>query len=81
MMVAGKKALGDAGLPWEGPELKDLDRQRCGVLVGEPPIIHCRHSTALRQRRCVCKCIAAAHCSSAGVCCRCAVTAGAAPPL
>ncbi|PSC74659.1 3-oxoacyl-[acyl-carrier] synthase chloroplastic isoform B [Micractinium conductrix] len=34
MMVAGKKALGDAGLPWEGPELKDLDRQRCGVLVG-----------------------------------------------
>ena len=29
-----KQALGHAGLPWEGPELKDLDRQRCGILIG-----------------------------------------------
>ncbi|KAI3425760.1 hypothetical protein D9Q98_007735 [Chlorella vulgaris] len=34
MQVAGKKALEDAGLPWEGPELQDLDRQRCGILIG-----------------------------------------------
>lgn len=34
MMIAGKKALEDAGLPWEGPEIKDLDRQRCGILIG-----------------------------------------------
>lgn len=34
LIVAGKKALGHAGLPWEGPELKDLDRQRCGILIG-----------------------------------------------
>lgn len=34
MIVAGKKALADAGLPWEGPELKDLDRSRCGILIG-----------------------------------------------
>lgn len=33
-MVAGKTALADAGLPWEGAELKDLDRQRCGILIG-----------------------------------------------
>ena len=32
--MAGKKALADAGLPWEGPELKDLDRSRCGILIG-----------------------------------------------
>jgi hypothetical protein len=36
MMVAGKKALGDSGLHWEGPELKDLNRQRCGILIGVP---------------------------------------------
>lgn len=36
MMVAGKKALGDSGLQWEGPELKDLNRQRCGILIGAP---------------------------------------------
>ncbi|KAG2486649.1 hypothetical protein HYH03_014705 [Edaphochlamys debaryana] len=34
ILVAGKKALGDAGLPWDGPELKELDRLRCGTLVG-----------------------------------------------
>lgn len=34
LQVAGKKALEGAGLPWEGPELKDLDRQRCGILIG-----------------------------------------------
>jgi hypothetical protein len=28
------QALGDAGLPWDGPELKDLNRQRCGILMG-----------------------------------------------
>ncbi len=36
MMVSGKKALADAGLPWDGPELQDLDRSRCGILVGAP---------------------------------------------
>jgi 3-oxoacyl-[acyl-carrier-protein] synthase II len=36
MMVAGKSALGDAGLAWEGPEIKDLNRQRCGILIGVP---------------------------------------------
>lgn len=34
LTVAGKKALEQAGLPWEGPELKDLDRQKCGILIG-----------------------------------------------
>ena len=34
LQVAGKAALGDAGLAWEGPEIKDLDRQRCGILIG-----------------------------------------------
>lgn len=29
-LVAGKSALADAGLKWDGPELKDLDKQRCG---------------------------------------------------
>eukprot|EP00887_Chlorella_sp_A99_P007954 scaffold12.g7954.t1 len=32
--VAGKKALGDAGLPWDGPEIADLDRERAGIIVG-----------------------------------------------
>lgn len=26
--------MAHAGLDWEGPELKDLDLQRCGVLIG-----------------------------------------------
>ncbi|KAL4457347.1 hypothetical protein ABPG75_012212 [Micractinium tetrahymenae] len=34
MMVSGKKALADAGLPWDGPELQELNRARCGILVG-----------------------------------------------
>ncbi|GIL44318.1 hypothetical protein Vafri_1823 [Volvox africanus] len=34
IIVAGKKALGDAGLSWDGPEIKDLNRMRCGTLVG-----------------------------------------------
>lgn len=34
MMVSGKKALADAGLPWDGPEMHDIDRSRCGILVG-----------------------------------------------
>ncbi|GFR42796.1 hypothetical protein Agub_g3761 [Astrephomene gubernaculifera] len=33
-MVAGKKALGDAGLAWDGKEIKDLNHLRCGTLVG-----------------------------------------------
>lgn len=33
-IVAGKKALGDAGLKWDGPELNDLDKQRCGIMIG-----------------------------------------------
>lgn len=35
-MVSGKKALADAGLPWDGPELRDIDRSRCGILIGAP---------------------------------------------
>ncbi|PRW57651.1 3-oxoacyl-[acyl-carrier] synthase chloroplastic isoform A [Chlorella sorokiniana] len=34
MIVAGKKALADASLQWDGPELQDLDRSRCGILIG-----------------------------------------------
>lgn len=34
VLVAGKKALGDAGLSWQGPEIKDLDPARCGILIG-----------------------------------------------
>ncbi|GLC42792.1 Protein TRANSPORT INHIBITOR RESPONSE 1 [Pleodorina starrii] len=34
ILVAGKKALGDAGLAWDGQEIKDLNRLRCGTLVG-----------------------------------------------
>lgn len=34
MTVAGKKALGDAGLQWDGQELRDLDRTKCGILIG-----------------------------------------------
>ena len=34
MCVPAWQALGHAGLPWEGPELQDLDRQRCGILIG-----------------------------------------------
>lgn len=34
IMVAGKKALEDAKLPADSPQLKDLDRMRCGTLIG-----------------------------------------------
>lgn len=34
LTVAGKKALEQSGLPWEGQEIKDLDRQKCGILIG-----------------------------------------------
>ncbi|KAL6777031.1 KAS2 [Auxenochlorella protothecoides x Auxenochlorella symbiontica] len=34
MFVAGKQALEDAGLPFEGPGLEDLDRKLCGILIG-----------------------------------------------
>ncbi|KIY95883.1 3-oxoacyl-[acyl-carrier-protein (ACP)]synthase III [Monoraphidium neglectum] len=34
VMVAGKKALQDASLPFEGKELGDLNRARCGILIG-----------------------------------------------
>eukprot|EP00891_Asterochloris_glomerata_P000368 jgi/Astpho2/368/Aster-02242 len=33
-MVSGKKALQDAGLPADGPELKDINKARCGILIG-----------------------------------------------
>lgn len=39
MIVAGKRALADAGLPWEGPELKDLNRARCGILIGAQSVV------------------------------------------
>ena len=28
------QALQDAGLPADGPELKDIDKMRCGILIG-----------------------------------------------
>lgn len=34
LQVAGKKALESTGLPWDGQELKDMDRTRCGILIG-----------------------------------------------
>lgn len=34
LQVAGKKALEGSGLPWEGPELQELDRSKCGILIG-----------------------------------------------
>jgi len=34
VIVAGKKALQDAKLPFEGAALDDLDRARCGILIG-----------------------------------------------
>lgn len=34
ILVAGKKALEDAGLPTGGPEFKQLDSSRAGILVG-----------------------------------------------
>lgn len=34
ILCAGKKALHDAHLAPEGPEMKDLDRSRCGILIG-----------------------------------------------
>jgi len=33
-LVAGKSALNDAGLQWDGPEIDDLDKARCGILIG-----------------------------------------------
>lgn len=33
-LVAGKSALNDAGLQWDGPELEKLDKERCGILIG-----------------------------------------------
>eukprot|EP00873_Tetraselmis_striata_P034682 jgi/Tetstr1/454946/TSEL_041807.t1 len=33
-IVAGKSALNDAGLQWDGPELEKLDKERCGILIG-----------------------------------------------
>lgn len=32
--VAGKKALEAAGLPWQGPEIKDLNLLRAGIIIG-----------------------------------------------
>ncbi|GAX79531.1 hypothetical protein CEUSTIGMA_g6972.t1 [Chlamydomonas eustigma] len=34
MLVAGKKALADAGMPADGPAIKDLDPARAGILIG-----------------------------------------------
>jgi 3-oxoacyl-[acyl-carrier-protein] synthase II len=34
VLLAGKKALGDAGLQWDGQDLKELDLMRCGTVVG-----------------------------------------------
>ncbi|KAI8472165.1 MAG: 3-ketoacyl-ACP-synthase [Monoraphidium minutum] len=34
VIVSGKKALQDAGLPIEGKELEELNRARCGILIG-----------------------------------------------
>lgn len=34
LQVAGKKALESAGLPWQGPEIQDIDRTKAGILIG-----------------------------------------------
>ncbi|MEW5304489.1 MAG: hypothetical protein WDW36_007099 [Sanguina aurantia] len=34
ILVSGKKALADAGLPHDGSDIKQLDLSRCGILVG-----------------------------------------------
>ncbi len=34
VLLAGKKALGDAGLQWDGADLKEIDLMRCGTVVG-----------------------------------------------
>lgn len=34
MMVAGKKALADAGIPADSPQLKAIDPARAGILIG-----------------------------------------------
>jgi 3-oxoacyl-[acyl-carrier-protein] synthase II len=34
VLVSGKKALADAGLPYEGAALDELNRARCGILIG-----------------------------------------------
>ena len=34
LQVAGKKALEGAGLPWQGPEIQEIDRTKAGILIG-----------------------------------------------
>ncbi|WIA38565.1 hypothetical protein OEZ86_001879 [Tetradesmus obliquus] len=34
VLVSGKKALADAGLDWQGQDIKELDKARCGILIG-----------------------------------------------
>lgn len=34
VLVSGKKALADAGLDWQGDDIKQLDKARCGILIG-----------------------------------------------
>lgn len=34
IMVSGKRALADAGLDWQGDALQQLDKLRCGILMG-----------------------------------------------
>lgn len=34
VMVSGKKALADAGLAWDGQDIKELNKARCGILIG-----------------------------------------------
>lgn len=34
VLVSGKKALADAGLDWTGDDIKQLNKARCGILIG-----------------------------------------------
>eukprot|EP00775_Hariotina_reticulata_P013137 gene13137-13267_t len=34
VLVSGKKALADAGLDWQGDAIKELNKARCGILIG-----------------------------------------------
>jgi len=34
VLVSGKKALQDAGLSWSGQDIKELNKARCGILIG-----------------------------------------------
>lgn len=34
VLVSGKKALQDAGLSWDGQEIQELNKARCGILIG-----------------------------------------------